>query len=86
MPTTILEMPPTIFETDSTAAISLATNEQVSGRNKNINIKIHHVKDLLSSGILQLQYVSSSENIADILTKSTHPDVLQYLSKKAHLY
>lgn len=60
---------PTIIGIDSTAAISLATNQQVSARNKHISLKVHHVRELLARGVVQLRYVPSAENAADMLTK-----------------
>ena len=38
----------------SSAAISLIKNPQVSGRNKHIDLKMHHVQDLVNSAILRL--------------------------------
>jgi len=54
---------------DSTAALSLATNPHVSARNKHIDLKVHHVRELINCGIVVLCYVKSSEQPADLLTK-----------------
>nr|QCC62382.1 RNase H [Digenea simplex] len=63
-------LPPTILNTDSTSAISLATNTQVSERNNHIEIKAHHIKQLINRGIIEQKYVNKLDQIADILTKS----------------
>ena len=42
---------------DSTFAISLATNEQNYAKNKHVDMKLHHVKELLRLGVVRLSYV-----------------------------
>ena len=62
--------PSTGIAMDSTAAQALATNEQVSGRNKHIDLKVHHVKEFLKNKIIHLFHVPSRNQLADILTKA----------------
>ena len=57
------------MDSDSTAAMSLAQNPQVSARNKHIDLKIHHVRDLIKRGVVILNYVMSENQPADLLTK-----------------
>ena len=54
---------------DSTAAISLATKDQVSERNKHVEIKVHHVRDLIRAGVIKLQHISTDHQPADVLKK-----------------
>lgn len=65
-----IDLVPTTIFMDRTAAISLASNEQVSARNKHIDIRIHHVRDLLRDGTIAVKYKTTKDNVADILTKS----------------
>ena len=64
---------------DSTAAISMATNDQVSARNKHIELKIHHVRALLKNKTIILSYVPSKENAADLLTQVLDLQTMKYL-------
>jgi len=59
----------TVMDADSPAAMSLAQNPQVSARNKHIDLKIHHVRDLIKRGVVILNYVMSENQPADLLTK-----------------
>jgi len=55
---------------ESTVAISLASQDQISARDKHIDIKVHHVRNLIRDRVLFLQYIPSGVHIADILTKA----------------
>ena len=39
-------------------------------RTKNISIKYHFIRDWLQKGVVKLEYISTDEQVADILTKS----------------
>lgn len=75
----------TMIFSDSTAAMAFAQNEQVTARNKHIDIKVHHVNDLLKTNFIDLQYVSSSANVADLLTKPVAFRKLDNLASLLHL-
>ena len=64
---------------DSTAAIAIAENAKVSARNKHIDIKCHHVQELLAAGVIYLYHVRSEDQPADILTKIVPIATLQRL-------
>jgi hypothetical protein len=53
---------------DNQSAICL-TNGNSSHRTKHIDIKYHYVRDYVDQGKFKLQYISTDNNIADILTK-----------------
>jgi len=78
-------MYPTVMRTDSTSAISLATKEQVSARNKHIDLKVHHVRELIKKGTIMLEYTPSSHQRADVLTKIVDYKTLQRLTSYLHL-
>lgn len=61
---------PTNLITDSTSAISMTNKRQVSERNKHIEIKVHHIRELVTRRILVLRHVRTYEQAADLLTKS----------------
>lgn len=54
---------------DNQRAINMAERYENSKRSRHIDIKMHFIKDV-SKGSVLLKYVSSTENIADIFTKS----------------
>ena len=72
-------MPPTPVQSDSIAAIALAKNEAVAARNKHIDIKVHHLKNLWKRGIIRFLHVPSIKNIADLLTKAVAYRILRGL-------
>ena len=78
-------MPPTPVLSDSTTAIALARNEVVAARNKHIQIKVHHVKELWRRNIVSLHYVPSRMNISDLLTKPVPFKTLRQLVKMLRL-
>ena len=55
---------------DNGGAINLASNPLSSARTKHIDVRFHFVRELLSSGIIAVKYVPTSEQRADILTKA----------------
>ena len=46
-------------------------NDQVGQRTKHINIKWHHVRDMIKDGDLDVKYVRSDDNPADVMTKNS---------------
>lgn len=69
---------------DNTAAIRLATHDQVSARNKHIDIKVHHVRGLLNSDQLTLQYIPSGLQLADLFTKSVGQKIMDHHLTEMH--
>jgi hypothetical protein len=60
--------PTTIF-VDNRPAISIAENPVHHARTKHINIKFHHVRDLIQDGALHLEWCPTADMVADIFTK-----------------
>lgn len=55
---------------DNQCALNCAGGEKcLSGRAKHIDVKIHFIRDLIKSEIINVDYVPSEMNDADILTK-----------------
>ncbi|XP_019262539.1 PREDICTED: uncharacterized protein LOC109240364 [Nicotiana attenuata] len=57
---------------DSQAALHVAKNPVFHERMKHIEVDCHYVRDCLSSGLISLQFVRSSAQLADIMTKALH--------------
>lgn len=54
--------------TDSQSCIKI-NNPKFSGRTKHIDIKYHFVRELVENERVNLEYVPTNENIADMFTK-----------------
>ena len=66
---------PTQLFVDNQAAISIAQSGRVGhNRQKHIDIKHHFVKGVIAEGTVALQYVNSSNNLADPFTKGLPKD------------
>jgi hypothetical protein len=60
----------TIIYGDNQGAIALAKNDQFHGRVKHLDIDVHFVREKVAEGRVDLRYVSTSEQVADGLTKA----------------
>ena len=63
-----LEFPISVF-VDNQSAIKLAKNPVFHQRSKHINIKYHFIRNEIINGVVQIAYVQSCSNVADIFTK-----------------
>ena len=61
---------PTITFTDNQAAIALADGEGDYRRAKHIDIRYHFIRDHLQRGTVQINYIPSEKQPADVLTKA----------------
>ena len=55
---------------DNQLAIALAKNPVLHDRSKHINIKFHFLRDCINGGQTIIEFVKTSRQLADILTKS----------------
>jgi len=61
---------PMIVFVDNQSAISLANNGKISDRSKHCRMRYHFIRECVTSKEVELKYVSTSANVADIFTKS----------------
>jgi hypothetical protein len=58
-----------ILYSDNQAAIDIANNLEYHARTKHIDISLHFVRDLVNQGTIDLDYVPTDENLANLFTK-----------------
>ena len=54
---------------DNTSAINLAKNPVVHSRTKHIEIRHHFIRDHISKGDIELKFIDTTHQVADIFTK-----------------
>lgn len=70
-----------ILTVENQGAMSLAENKGTSKHSKHIDVRHHFVRELVEKGEIDLKYVKSSDNIADILTKPLNGPKTKLLTK-----
>jgi hypothetical protein len=55
---------------DNQSAIALSKNPVLHDRSKHIDTKFHFIRECVETGKICLEYVSTQDQLADILTKS----------------
>src|ERR1700678_287243 len=65
---------PGVIKCDNRGAIALSKNTKDHGKVKHIDIRHHYIRELLQSGSILLEQVSSSYNSADLFTKPLSRD------------
>nr|GEW73225.1 putative ribonuclease H-like domain-containing protein [Tanacetum cinerariifolium] len=60
---------------DNKAAIQISKNPVQHDRTKHVEVDRHFIKEKLNAGIIELPFVKSSDQLADILTKAVGTDM-----------
>ena len=60
---------PTRLHVDNTAAITLSVTENRSRRMKHVAIAVQWLREQVQSGVVELRYIPSGQQVADFLTK-----------------
>ena len=72
----------TIIHSDSAGSIALSNNPVSHSRAKHIDIRYHFIRDQIDRGNIKLEYVSTKDMIADILTKALPRDAFEKCREK----
>ena len=59
---------------DNTSAINLTKNQVQHSRTKHIKIRHHFIRDHVSNGDCEIQFVTTESQLADIFTKPLSKD------------
>eukprot|EP00980_Cylindrotheca_fusiformis_P025025 scaffold12934_cov105-Cylindrotheca_fusiformis.AAC.1 len=73
---------PIIVRVDNNGAIFMAENVSVSPRTKHIDVRYKFVNEFVEDGFIQIIFVRSEENDADLFTKNLGGELFEKHSKK----
>ena len=73
------------LKVDSKSALALAKNPVFHDRSKHIWTKFHFIRDCLEEGSIKANYIATSDQLADILTKSLGKAKFQEMRRKVGL-
>jgi hypothetical protein len=77
-----LELEPTLIHCDNQSCVKLTENLVFHDRSKHIEIKYHYIWDIVQRGVVELQYISTDEQITNILTKPLSRVKYEYFRDK----
>ncbi|KAH9720235.1 hypothetical protein KPL70_006028 [Citrus sinensis] len=74
-------MPPVSIHCDSEATLSRAYSQIYNGKSRHIGLRHSYVRQLLTDGVITIDFVKSCQNLADPLTKGLARDIVFKTSK-----
>ena len=76
---------PILIRSDNASLVTNLNSPTYSERNKNVDIKIKYVQEQIKTGFIEVEWISSEDNLADLLTKPLPASRHRLLSEKAGL-
>nr|GEZ34955.1 retrotransposon protein, putative, unclassified [Tanacetum cinerariifolium] len=67
---------------DNKSAIALCCNNVQHSRSKHINIRYHFIKEQVENGVIELYFVNTEYQLADLFTKVLGRDRIEFLTNK----
>ncbi|GJR82469.1 hypothetical protein Tco_0153254 [Tanacetum coccineum] len=67
---------------DNKSAIALCCNNVQHSRSKHIDIRFHFIKEHVENGVIELYFVNTEYQLADIFTKALGRERIEFLSNK----
>ena len=71
---------------DNQSAITIAYGNQLHARTKHFNLWLYFLRDIIENNQITVQYLSTDEMLADILTKGLPGPKLKSLVNKLGIY
>ena len=75
----VTNLKPVTLHCDNESALSIAHNAVLHDRTKHIEIDYHFTREKVMEGLLQLTYLPTSNQLADVFTKIIHSSQFQHL-------
>ena len=76
-----LHVPTLCIHCDSQSAIGRAQSNMYNGKSRHIRRRHNTIRQLLSTGVITIDYVKSKDNIADPLTKGLNRELVDKSSR-----
>ena len=67
---------------DNTSTIQMASSEKFTQRTKHITLKYHWFKKYVTDGLIEIRYISTLDQLADIFTKPLDEKTFKRLRKE----
>lgn len=80
-----LHVPPAKLYVDNKSAIAMVKNPVFHSRTKHIKVKYHALREAEKDEDISVQHCSSSDQLADILTKPLHLSRFEELRRKLNI-
>lgn len=80
-----LASPTAIIWCDNQGAGSLAGNPVFHARTKHVDVDVHFIRDLVASKAVEVRYIPTSEQLADLFTKPLPEARFHFLCTRLHL-
>jgi len=78
-------VPAICIHCDNQATISRAQNFIYNGKSRHIHRRHNTIRQLLSNGVISIDFVSSKDNLADLFTKSLSGEHINCASREIRL-
>jgi hypothetical protein len=60
---------PMTIKVDNKGGKDLVNNRSIGGRTRHVGVRLNYLRELKEAGIIQVDWIRSEENVADILAK-----------------
>jgi hypothetical protein len=79
------QMKGTVINEDNQGCIAMASNPVVNKRTKHVDIRYHHLRELIQKGLIVLKYCPTANMTADILTKALGTNLFEQHRKNLEM-
>ena len=77
-----MELDTTVILCDNQSCIKMTENSVFHDKSKHIEIRYFYIRDMVQKGAIKLHYVSTDEQVADVLTKPLSQVKFEYFRDK----